>query len=261
MVMLFGFCQSCQFFLNGIATLHGGKQLLSVQLSPRCGHDNSRSVMLLEECYCFFNFLFGCIVGVRQNDAPCIFDLIVEEFSEISHIHLALVDIRNGGKSVQHRTVRGGVLNCADNVRKLSNSGRLDENTVGMILVQHLFERLSEISNQGATNAPAIHFGHFYSCVLHKSAIDADFAEFVLNQHQFFACVCFLQKFFDQRSLPCSQKSRENINLRHVFNPSVFLDCIYPVYYKPKKRKCQPIKQKNRSAVDKYVKTWYNNFV
>ena len=93
-----------------------------------------------------------------------------------------------------------------------------------MEVVQHLFQRFSKVADQGAADASAIHFGYLNACILHKSAVDADLAEFVLDQHQLFAGISLLQKLLDQRGLSGAQKAGENINLRHVLFPSVSMN-------------------------------------
>ena len=102
MVVMMRLClgKSGQLLLNGIAAFHCGKQLLSIQLPPGSGYDNGRSIMLLKKRNGLLDLLFGYVIGVRKHDASCVFDLIVEELSEITHIHLALVYVSNGSKAV-----------------------------------------------------------------------------------------------------------------------------------------------------------------
>jgi len=88
-----------------------------------------------------------------------------------------------------------------------------------VILLQNTAERLAEITDERAADASAIHLGHFNSCVLHKAAVNADLAKFVLDQHQLLTGVDLLQQFFNQGCLSGTQKTRKNINLGHVFNP------------------------------------------
>ena len=123
MVMVcLGFYQSFQLFLDGIAALHSGKQLLAIQLTPGGGNDHRGGVMLLNESNRFFDLLFGCVVGVRKHNAACVLDLIVEELAEVTHIHLAFVHVRNGGEAVQHRPLCGSILHGANNVGKLADA-------------------------------------------------------------------------------------------------------------------------------------------
>ena len=104
------------------------------------------------------NLFFVGQLGVRKDDAPGVFDLIIEKFAEILHIHFALARVYHGGKAVEYGAFRGGVLHGADNIRKFANARGLDENTVGRVLDNHFAERFAKIAHQRAANAPAVHF-------------------------------------------------------------------------------------------------------
>jgi hypothetical protein len=110
---------------------------------------------------------------MRQNDTACIFNLIVEEFTEIAHIHLAFVHVGNCGKAVEKNSLACHVLYRANDVRELSNARGLNEDTLGSVSLNHLSERLAEIAHKGAADAAGVHFGNLNARVLHKSAVDA----------------------------------------------------------------------------------------
>ena len=181
MMMLCSLCQAFQLFLNRISTLHCQQQLLAIQLSPRRGHDHGSGIMLLDQRNRFPDLFLRSMIGMGQHDASCVFDLIVEKLSEIAHVHLTFIHVCNGGKSVQDRSVRRRILHRADDIRKLSYTGRLYENTVGTVLLKHLFECLSKISNQRTANASTVHFGHLNTCILHESTVDADLSKLIFD--------------------------------------------------------------------------------
>ena len=218
MVMRFSLCQTLQFFLNCVPTLHCHQQLLAVKLSPRSRYDHRSGIMLFDQRNRLSDLLIGCVVGVREHNTTGIFNLIVEELTEIAHIHFAFVHVRNGCKTIEHRAVSSSVLHRADDIRKLSDTRRLNKNTVGTVLLKHFFESFPKISNQRTANTTAVHFGHLNACILHKSAVDADLSKFILNQYELFTRIGFLQQLFDERCFSRSEKSRKNINFRHLFH-------------------------------------------
>ena len=215
MMMLCLMMQALELFLDGIASLHRREKLLAVKLTPRGGYDGCGCIMLTQKRNCLVKLRLRNRIGVREHDASGVLDLIVEEFAEVLHIHFALFHVDDRGKSVELHSLRRNVLHCTDDIRKLANARGLDEDTVGMIGCENLLERLAEIANERAADASAVHFGDLNACVLHKAAVDANLAEFVFNQHEFFARISLSEKLFDQRGLSRTEKARENINFGH----------------------------------------------
>ena len=133
--------QTLQLSLDRIFALHRLKQLLTGQFSPRSDHDGSSFIMFADQSNALFDLLIGHTVGMTQNDASCIFNLIIEEFSEILHIHFAFIGIHNSSKTVQLciTAIILDPLNGTDDIAQLANAGGFDQNTVGMILIQRFF--------------------------------------------------------------------------------------------------------------------------
>ena len=214
--------QALELLLDRITSLHCRQKLLAVKLCPRRGDNGSCCVMLTQKCNRLVQLVLLYVIGVRKHDAACVFDLIVEELAEVFHIHLAFLDVNDRCKAIEHRCILGYALYRADDVGKLADSGGLNENTVGMIGIEHLMQSLTEITDKRAANATAVHFSHFDSRILHKAAVDADLAEFIFNQNQLLSCISLFQKLFDQRCFTCAEKAGKNINLCHVHLPSFF---------------------------------------
>ena len=118
-------------------------------------------------------------------------------------------------KAVENADTEGAVLNCLDYVGKLAYSGGLDENTVGSILVDYLFQSNCEISYERATDATGIHFVDLNSRLCKESTVDSDLTEFVLYENDLFSVVCFFNELFDKSGLSRSEKARKNIDLCH----------------------------------------------
>ena len=56
--------------------------------------------------------------------------------------------------------------------------------------------------------------------LLQKAAVNANFAEFVLNEDELLAVIGFLDHLFDERRLASAEKARININFCHTGTPS-----------------------------------------
>ena len=222
MMMLRLLLETRKLLLDRVTALHSGKKLLAVQLGPGRGDNRCRCVVRTQKCDRLIQLCLCNALGVREHDAACVFDLIVEEFTEILHIHLAFLYVHDRGKAVKHLRIFGNALHRTDNIRKLAHARGLDENAVGCIGIQHLVQRLAEIADERAADATAVHLGNLNSRVLHKSAVNADLTEFVLDEHQLLPRICLGEQLLDERGLTRSQKSRKNIDLSHCFVPSLF---------------------------------------
>ena len=219
-MMMRSLFQACKLLLDGISALHSHQQLLTVQLIPGSGYDHCSGIVSTQKRHRLLDLLLGCTVGVGQDDATCIFDLIIEKLAEVFHIHLAFIHIGNRSEAVEKCSLGGNVLHGTDDIRKLANAAGLNEDAVGVILVQHLFQRLTEVANQGAANATTVHFCHLDTGVLHEAAVNTDLAKFIFDQHQLLAGIDLLQKLLDQSGLSRTEKARKNINFRHSDIPS-----------------------------------------
>ena len=85
---------------------------------------------------------------MTEYDTACISYLIIEEFTEILLVHLALLSVNNSCEAVKLNIVCINILYCTDNVAELTYAGRLDKNTVRSVVCKHLFKSFSEISDQ-----------------------------------------------------------------------------------------------------------------
>ena len=216
MVMLCLGSQMLQFCLEGISAFHGFENHLAAELIPGGGDDGCTGVMLQNQVDAFVQLLFGDVCGAAQNDAACVFNLVVEEFTEVLHVHLALGCVRNGGEGVQTDFIGVHALYGADDVGELADAGGFDQDTVGMEFIQNLLQRFAEVADETAADAAGVHFGDFETGVLQKTAVNADFTEFVFNQNQLLTGVRFLDQLLDQRGLAGTEKTGENINFGHI---------------------------------------------
>ena len=109
------------------------------------------------------------------------------------------------------------ILHRADHITQLADTGGLNEYSVRMELIQHLFQSLAKVTYQTAADTAGIHLGDLNAGILQKTAVNGDFAEFVFNQHKLLACESFLDQLFDQSCLSGSQKTGKNIYFCHDF--------------------------------------------
>ena len=154
---------------------------------------------------------------MRKNDTACVFDLIAEELAEVFHIHFALGRVHNRAEGVEDGVFEFCVRHRFDDVGELTYPRRFDDDTVGRVLRRDLLQSFGEIADERATDTARIHFGDIDTRVLQKSAVDTDLAEFVLDQNDLFSRVRLFDEFFDKGGLSRAQKSRKNIDFRHLF--------------------------------------------
>jgi hypothetical protein len=124
-----------------------------------CGgsDDNRIDILLSDERESLLKLCIGGLVGVAEENAACVLDLIAEELTEVLHIHLALVYVNYGNRAVDLGVLKLGSKHGFCNVRELSNSRGLDENAVGRIFLNYLLESLAKVSDERAADASRVH--------------------------------------------------------------------------------------------------------
>ena len=214
--------QLSQLGLQRVLLLHHVQDLLSGDGVPRSGDDGGHGVVLPQHGGHLIELGFLHAGGAAEDDGAGVLDLVVEELAEVFHIHLALVGVHHGGKAVEGGVVGLNVTYGADHVGQLAHAGGLDKDAVGMIFVQRLAQRLAEIAHQAAADAAGVHLGDVDAGLLQKTAVDADLAELILDEHQLFTLVGFRDELFDQRGFARAEKSGENVDLRHGVPSFIF---------------------------------------
>ena len=190
-------------------------QLLARQLAPRGGDDGGNGIMLPQHGNGRVQLALGDGIGTGQDDGGGGFDLVVVELAEVLHIHLDLARVGHGHGVAQRDLVIRHLAHSGDDVGQLAHAGRLDQNTVGMVLGNDLLQRLAKIAHQRAADAAGVHLGDVDAGILQKAAVNADLAELVLDQHQLLPLVAFGDHLFDQGRLARAEEAGENINFCH----------------------------------------------
>ena len=200
---------------RGLA-LHGGGKLLAGELAPGSRHVGGLVVMLPQQSNRGIQLGLGDGVGTGQNNGGGGLNLVVVELAEVLHIHLDLAGIHHGHGVAQRDLVVHDLLHRADDVGQLAHAGGLDENAVGVIFGDDLGQSLAEVAHQRAADAAGVHLGDADARVLQKAAVNADFAELILDQYDFLALVALLDHFLNQSGLAGAEKAGVNINFCHT---------------------------------------------
>ena len=167
-------------------------------------------------------------IRTGQDDGICRFDLVVIELAKVLHIYLDFAGIRHGNLAAKAYIVVYDLFHSADHIGKLTDTGGLNNDPVGMVFANDLLQRFPEITHQTAANTAGIHLSDVDTGILQKAAVNTDLTKLVLNKHQFFTAIGFRNHFFDQRGLASAQKSGINIDFCHYTH---LLYKIYPIYY------------------------------
>ncbi len=105
------------FLLQRYRMFHNFQDLCTFQFLDRCGDDCSLRVDLTKKFHCSLCFCFIYDIGTAHDDRTCIFNLIVKEFTEVSHIHFAFLCIYNSCVAVKNQScLFCNTLNCFDNI-------------------------------------------------------------------------------------------------------------------------------------------------
>ena len=186
----------------------------TADLCPRRGDEARRGIKPLEQRQRGLYLLLGGAIGARQDYKVGAFHLIVEELTEVAHIHFALARIDNGAFCTYLRALN--TLDGLCNVAELADAGRLDNNAVRLEIVDDLLERFCKIAHECAADAAGIHFGYLDTGVLEEPAVDRDLTELVLNKHKLFALVALGNELADKRGLACTEKTGKYIYSCHL---------------------------------------------
>ncbi len=215
MVVLLLMEQFLQFIIQSILLSHSFYKLRPCELIPVSGYDGSCGIALPQPLHAVVQFFLGETGCVAEDQAACIGDLIVKEFAEVFLVHLAFLGIHNSGEAVQLDIMGIDALHCLDDITELAHTGGFDEDAVGLVILQHLFQCFAEITHKAAADAAGIHFRDLYTGILQEAAVDADLTELIFDQDEFFADIALSNELFDQGCFSGTEEAGENCNLCH----------------------------------------------
>ena len=206
------------------AAFHGGEQLLAGQVLPRGGDNAGVLIQAAQHSNDLVETLLRALSRAGQQDSTGMGHLILKEFTEVLEVHLSLERVNNRDEAVQlYIEVR--VLYSGDNVAQLANTGRLDQDAVRMVLVYNIVQSLAEVADQRAADAASVHLVDNNAGVLEETAVNADLAEFVLDQNNLLTLERIGQQTLDESRLAGTQKTGNNINFSHACRSISYVRC------------------------------------
>ena len=215
LVVMMGMLQLRQILCQGCVALHGLQQLLAGQFAPGGGDDGGGGIMLPQQGHGLVQLGLGNGIGAGEDDGGSGLHLVVVELTEVLHIDLDLAGIHNGHGEAQGHILIHDLLHGSDHIGQLAHTGGLNDDAVGVILLDDLGQGLAEVAYQGAANAAGVHLGNVDARILEETAVDADLAELIFNEHQLLAGVGFLDHLLDQSGLAGTEEAGINIDFCH----------------------------------------------
>ena len=116
----------CKFGCKRCAVFHCLQNLLAVEFGPRRCDDCGVGVMRPYQLERGQQLLFAGYVAVAEHYARRRLNLVVEEFAEVLHVHLALVGIDDCSHGIYPAVGKICPLDRLDDVRQLAHARRLD---------------------------------------------------------------------------------------------------------------------------------------
>ena len=190
---------------------------LGSQVVPGGGDHPHAGMGLLDQGAALFHPVRAEHLGAAEDDGIGGLDLIEEELAEILHVHAALAGVHHGGAAGDFHL---GVMLLAlvhriDDFAQLAHTAGLDDEAVRIVLFDQLIHRLAEVAHQGAADAAGIQLVHDHAGILHKGAVHAHIAVFVLQQDHLFA-LDGGQQLLDQGGLARPQEAGNDVDLDHI---------------------------------------------
>ena len=202
---------------QGVAALHGGDDLGPGELVPGCGENGGLGVLGAQQIDGGVQLALVHALGAGEENGGGVFHLVVEELAEVLHVDPGLGGVHHGDEAVELK-LRGLLLHPlhgGDHVGQFSYAGGLDDDAVGGVVLQHLFQGGAEVAHQGAADAAGVHLGDLHSGVLQEAAVNADLAELVLDEHVFLSLEGLAEELLDEGGLAGSQEAGDDVNLGH----------------------------------------------
>ena len=201
--------------------VHDGDDLCAGQDGPVGGDDGGGGVLLCQQGNGGSDLFLTGVAGAAQDDAGRMADLVVIELTEVLHIHLDLVHVGDGDKAVQDDgQILGDALDGTGHVGQLADARRLNEDAVRVVGLDDLLQCLAEVADQAAADAAGVQLIDLNAGLAHEAAVDADLAEFVLDQDDLLTGEGLLDELFDKGGLAGAEEAGENVDFGFLFSHS-----------------------------------------
>ena len=192
---------------ESILIFHCRENILAVKRSPWSSHYHGRRIVLTDKLNSLGHLCLLCHVCVREDNTGRVAYLVVIELAKVLHIHFAFCNIGDGGKAVEDAVLAVNLLNSLDNIRELTYARGLNDNSVGVKLVEHTAECLCKIAYKRAADTARVHLGNLYAGILKKSSVNAYLAKLILDKNNPLARICFLNQLLYERGLSRTEKA------------------------------------------------------
>jgi hypothetical protein len=152
-VMSLLFRQLFEFVLKRCGVFHCRQNLVAAKLRPRSGNYRCGSVVLTYKLQSGIQFSFAGYVYMAEDYAGGALYLVIEELAEVLHIHFAFICIYYGSQTIYLAIFKVCPFNRAHDVGQFANARRLDQNSVGVVLLHYLFKRLGKVAYKRTADA------------------------------------------------------------------------------------------------------------
>ena len=214
MVLVFLFHCLKEFSLEIDGVLQNLKKLFTGERRKRRRDDGCLLIDLANQSNRLIDFLLIGNIRAREHNGLCVLHLVVEELAEVLHVELRLLHIDEGDRRVARDfKLLLDIRNRAQHIRELTDAGGLDNHAIRCILAQNFLQRGRKITDQRAADATGVHLTNLNAGILQKSAVNADFAELVFNQHDLLSGESLREQFFNKCGLSRTEKAGNNIYL------------------------------------------------
>ena len=195
-LVLFRFEERSGHVICGERVLDRFTDLCAGELLPRCCDDLGVIVDLANQLDRGVELALCDISGTGQDDGARVLDLVLVEFLEVLQVDFALACIDDGNSAADLGTL--DLLNSGNDIGEFTDAGGLDEDPVRSELVDDFLQRGAEVADERAADAARVHLGDLDAGFLEKTAVNADLAEFVLDEDELLSVVAIGDEFLDK---------------------------------------------------------------
>ena len=110
-----------------VALFHRVEDLRAGELVPRRRDDDGAGILLAQQRDALGELFLLDARGAGEDDAPGGFDLVVEKFAEVAHIHFAFARVYDGAERVDRKLAVRRLLHGGHDVGELADARGLDE--------------------------------------------------------------------------------------------------------------------------------------
>ena len=195
----------------------GVEDFPAVNLLPGGSNENGIGILLSYESNAVGKLTLRGLSGVGKDDGGCVLNLVIIELAKVLHIHFALVDIDNNGVGAKLCIGAVNTLYRLDNIGELSDTRRLNDDTVGMEFVKHTAKCGGKITDKRAADTARIHLGNLDARIAEEAAVNTDFAKLVFDKDELFTRISLGNKLLYKSGLSRTEKAGKNIYFRHFY--------------------------------------------